>query len=260
MISLNKYMFVAYTGHASRANTGPWRPILPGSWSTLRFQIESFGLDALEKEALTGRLYTSYNGRPISNIIVRAYEVFKPLRLYTKDRNTWPKSLQQVFEGPLELTNEMHATNHFLPNTFLLLVRCPMPLGGRPYIPIKETSKYALMQHHLENDPKNESMQSSLMNLALEAQNKNHAADMELCQQECGGLVYDYVKAPNDYLCTECDAFGHHFKDACWIFEKADKRVFKSKSFGAKKFGSAKDTNDKDTTYYSLLHKRKTRN
>jgi len=257
MISQNKYMFVAYTGFTTRANTGPWRPIMPGTWSSIRHQLESFGIDALEKEALTGKLFTSYNGKPISNTIIRAYEVFKPMRLYGKDN--WPPALSSLFERIPDLINEVKGANHFLPNTFLLLVRCPMPLGGRPFVPIKETSKFALMAHQLEISPGNEGLQTNLMNLKLESQDKTHAADSVIETRVHEGLVYEYVKAPSDYLCTECDTFGHHYKDTCWIFEKADKRVFASKSFGAKKFGSAKDINDKDTTYYSLLHKRKNR-
>ena len=151
----------------------------------------------------------------------------------------------------------MNGTNHFLANTFLLLVRAPMPLGGKPYVPVKETLKYAMMQHQLEITPENETLQSGL--ITLKQEDRCHAADMTIETASHGGLTYEFVRPPQDYLCNECDTFGHHFKDACWIFEKGDKRVFLSKSFGAKKFGTAKDTNTQDTTYYSLLHKRKTR-
>lgn len=255
-------MFVAYTGHATRVNTGPWRPILPGSWASIRHQLESFGIESLEKEAMRNKVYTAYNGKPMSNTIIRAYEVFKPLRLYGSDQQKWPQGLQDLFttkKTTLHLTEEIQGKAHLLPNTFLLLVRCPMPLGGRPYVPIRETSKYALMEHQLEINPSDEQLKSNMMTLKLDSQDKCHAADMSIEKHVYEGLEYEYIKPPHDYLCTECDLFGHHFKDTCWIFEKTERRTFTSTVFGAKKFGTAINTDKSDTTYYSLLHKRKNR-
>jgi hypothetical protein len=252
---------MAYTGHLTHKNTGRWHAIIPGQWATVRHQIESFGLEILEKEALSNKLKTSYNGRPHGNTIIRAYEAFVPQRNYKNNINEWPIKLKEMLNiqscESFQLGPEIQGRSYLLPNTFVFLIRESMPLGGKPFVPIQETSKYALANHNLSLRPQNEDLQKHLNELVKSTEDKFHAADRPI-KKVCvtffkSSTEYEYLEPPIDYMCTECQKFGHHYKEACWLWPKS---VATKQGFGAKKFGQAKNTEEYDTLYYSLLHKR----
>lgn len=258
-------MFVAYTGHLTQKNTGRWHTLMPGQWASVRHQIESFGLEMLEQEALTSKLKTSYNGRPHGNTIVRAYQMFMPLRKYKNNYSEWPEGLQAMLniqKNPVEFGPEVLGRTFLLPNTFLLLVRESMPLGGRPFVPIQETSKYALANHNLSIRPQNEDLQKKVNDLLKETEDKFHASERPLKKVKIeffqSSTEYTYLEPPMDYLCTECNKFGHHFKEACWLWPQKT-TMATGTAFGAKKFKEAKMVNETDQVYYSLLHKRQNR-
>lgn len=259
-VAKNTFMFAVYTGHLSHKNTSRWHIIMPGQWALIRHQIESFGLEILEQEALTGKLKTSYNGRPHGNTIIRAYEAFVPQRHY-KGLKDWPpklKDMLSVQDGLFEKGPEIQSRSFLLPNTFLYLVRECMPLGGRPFVPIQETSKYALANHRLSVGP-TEDLQKTINEMLRSTEDKFHASERPIKTLKLQGLgtctEYTFLEPPTDYMCTECQQFGLHYKEACWLWPK-ERQHFTGTSFGAKKFKEAKTTEEGDQVYYSLLHKR----
>jgi len=124
-----------------------------------------------------------------------------------------------------------------------------MPLGGRPYIPLQEQSKYAILEHY-----KNKNDIDIMKEMQL---TKFHACDRPRKYSE-PNLTYnhsfEYLEPPEDYVCSGCSKLGHHYKEACFIWPK--KYGDGSLLFGSKKFGSAIETNELDAKKFSILHRR----
>ena len=281
----NKFVLVAYTGLTTRLNTTRWYVCLAAPWARLRHHIESFGLEACEDEALERR-ELPLDGRPAPNTIIRGFTVHRVLRDYTSV-GQWPQELKDltdptlVAQMPLPET-ELKGSEWAQPNTFLFVVRAALPWGARPYVPIEERSKYALLQERAQYDMEDPTLRAQIAAFKSHAEDAWHAADrpISVANLELTGnpvrllgpntgdpstLVSiktsssaAYSVPPMDYLCANCREFGLHYAEACWLFT-AERLATPPKvglQFGAKKFGAAKAASADDATFYALLHKR----
>jgi hypothetical protein len=291
----NKFVLVAYTGLGTRLNTTKWYICLSAPWARLRHHIEAFGLEACEDEAM-GRRYLPLNGRPTPNTIIRGFTVYRVMRDY-KTLDQWPQALKDltvpetVCKMPLPEA-ELKGSEWALPNTFIFVVRAPLPWGARPYVPIEERSKYALLQERAEYDSEDAELRVQMAALKEQAADAWHAADrtMLTAQMDSIGEPFKvlgpstgdpavehpglkvasaalYSVPPMDYLCPTCREFGKHYAEACWLFSEAARSGDHTRhaaaggpksglQFGAKKFGAARTATADDATFYALLHKR----
>jgi hypothetical protein len=239
---LNKFIFAAYTGSKYYGNMSRWHVLKPQMWSNIRHQLESFGIESLEEEAL-GLKTLKYDGQPHSNTIIRGYMVWEPMRKYT---DFPPKLLERLNSPSLDI--ELKSESFPLPNSFILLVRMPMPLGGKAFVPIHEQSKYALLQNAKET--------SELEAMKEKQLHRFHACDRPVRVSEISASnaqTYEYLEPPPDYLCSSCNKIGHHYKEACFIWPK----IFSSGDLlcGAKKFGSAQEMKDDDAKQFSIMYR-----
>ena len=245
---LNQFIFAAYTGSKYHGNMSRWHVLKPQMWSNLRHQIESFGIQALEDESL-GLKTLKYDGQPHSNTVIRAYMLFETMRQYSD----FPQKLLEALQKP-HLDNEVKSDKYPMPNSFILLVRCPMPLGGKAFVPLHEQSKYAILQNtHMKQNSKD----SLEIDILKEKQiHRFHACDRPLKVSEISetnAQTFEYLEPPQDYLCSGCNKIGHHYKEACFIWPK----IFSSGDLlcGAKKFGTAIEMKDEDAKHFSIMHK-----
>ena len=222
-----------------------WHAIKPMQWSFLRHQIESFGLQAVEDQSL-GKKTLKYDGQPHSNTIIRAYMLWQPMRKYA----TMPQALLDLMAKP-NLDTELMSDAYPMPNSFILLVRGPMPIGGKAFVPLHEQSKYAILQNQKGHEHE--------LGLMKEKQAMRfHACDRPLMVSETSALMphyFEYLKPPDDYVCSGCNKLGHHYREACFIWPK----VYSSGEllFGSKKFGTAVDLTEEDAKQFAIRHKLK---
>lgn len=285
----NKFVLIAYTGLSTRINTTRWYVCESAIWSRLRHNIEAFGLDDCESEAL-GRSRLPLNGRPTPNTIIRGFTAYRVMRDY-KGPEQWPQALNDLLDPktvarmPLPEA-ELKGSDWALPNTFVFVVRCALPWGARPYVPLEERSKYLLLHEKAQYDTEDPALKAQIQALREQVQDQWHAADRPIATAtlETQGPTYkvlgpntgdpditmpglkttechSYSVPPLDYLCPNCREFGRHYADACWLFtaERAAQTQAPAKGglqFGAKKFGGAKTATTEDATFYALLHKR----
>jgi hypothetical protein len=181
---------------------------------------------------------------PHSNTILRAYLAWQPMRNFNKI----PDWLEKEFKMPGN-DNELTSNSYVLPNSFIYLIRCPMPLGGKSFVPLHEQSKYAILQSLKGN-------QQEIEALKEKQKLKFHATDRPLMISETTKLFphsFEYLKPPDEYLCSSCNKLGHHYKEACFIWPKtfSDGEL----ACGSKKFGTAVQPNEEDAKHFSILHK-----
>jgi len=277
----NKYIFVAYTGQSTQKNTSRWFKVLPSkNWSVLRHQIESYGTEILEDNALRpGTHRLMFDARPTQNTIVRGFVQMECQRLI-RVLQDMPKQLRAFLEEPYMLngTTELTGQDYIGPNTFIFLIRSAIPLGGKAYVPMEEKAKYALARHKIAANPEDVGLQDKLTGIQKENENKFHASE-RICKtvlvkneatkliwikkqvgffdEPCNAFVRaetscKYLEPPLDYLCSECRQYGLHYKEACHLFP----RETKADAFGSNKFKSFTEIQSKDVEFYSLLHKR----
>jgi len=262
----NKWAFVAYTGQSNRLNTTRWHIVKADSWTLLRHQLESFGAESVESSALGFTASNPYNGRPPFNTVIRGYVVFKPTRKLDAVEK-FPEVLKTLLSPAVKNMSmpeiALTSKDYVMPNYFLFLVREPLPLGGRPFVPLEEKANYALLEHQqlLGSD-----VSDKLNDLKDDHKDRFHATDADvLFYQEtskCNGLgttlVTPYLKPPKDYLCPECQSFGQHYRDACYLWRTTGPKEV-AVPFGPKKFGSLEAPKEDDAFYYSMMHKRATK-
>lgn len=161
---------------------------------------------------------------------------------------TMPPKLLECLEKP-SLEHELTSDACPMPNSFILLVRLPMPIGGKAFVPLHEQSKYAILQTQKGREHELESLKEKQVM-------RFHACDRPLMVSEPTDLMpqtFEYLKPPDDYVCSGCNKLGHHYREACFIWPK----VFSSGEllFGSKKFGSAVDISESDAKEFALRHK-----
>lgn len=294
LFKANKYVFVAYTGLSTRLNTTCWYAVTSKQWALLRHNLEAFGAEACEREAL-GRGWNSLNGRPTPNTYIRGFVAYRVMRdLRTKE--DWPQQLKDLFTPKTVSTmalpeTELKGSDWALPNMFIFIVRASLPAGARPYVPLEERTKWALMAERAQYDTANEDLKAQMKHMKDLAEDHWHAADRETrtvtvegprgppvallgpntgdpWTEHPGGNAhceYVYSMPPLDYLCPSCREFGRHYQEACWMFEAQraaaapEQRPKALLQFGAKKFGTAKTATSEDAMFYALMHKRQTK-
>lgn len=258
----NKWAFVAYTGLSNRLNTTRWYVVQSGSWSLMRHQLESFGADSVEASALGFTASNPYNGRPPFSTIINGYVLFKPTRILNTIEK-FPIELKSILNPKTLKTLDLpqvalKSDDYVMPNYFVLLVRTPLPLGGRPFVPLEEKSAYALLDHqkNLGND-----VEQKIEDLKEDHKNRFHASDAETLEHHFANhsvgvtLTTVYLKPPSDYLCPECKLFGLHYKEACYLWQTTGHKEIQV-AFGPKKFSSFEAPKEEDAFHYSMLYKR----
>jgi len=263
LVRKNQWAFVAYTGSRTQCNTSQWFAVKPARWVLLRHQLESFGPELVQQEALGGAP-TAYNGRP-SNTFVRGYKAYVHQTILKHDGEL-PTHLKSIMnrQGLSPLGPEMNGSDYVGVNAFILCVRHALPIGARPYVPLEERSKWALLQRDLDHDPDNERAREGLQALRQEHEDKFHAADREV-----GHIVVEHPKfvttehtwtiPPGDYICSRCKKVGHHMLEACETLNPglaSFSETAKAVMWGPKKFAGMKRTSDNDAAYFALMHKR----
>jgi len=269
----NKWAFVAYTGFDNRLNTTRWHIVKSDSWSFLRHQLEAFGAEAVESAALGFTNANPYNGRPPFNTMLRGHVLFKPTRVLN-DIEKFPPILKNIlspkFMKTVHLPSEtLTSTDYVMPNFFVLLVRTQLPLGGRPYMPLEEKASYALLEHRraAADSEESQKIDAKLKSLREEQNERAHASDFETLRHThesvCGNLKTtlstEYLRPPLDYLCSECQTFGQHYKDACYLWRATGHKEIAT-VFGPTKFTldtlSTLAPKEEDAIFFSLMHKR----
>lgn len=270
LVHQNQWAFVAYTGSRTQTNTSQWYAIKPGRWLLVRHQLESFGPELVQQEALGGAP-TSFNGRP-SNTFIRGYRAYvHQTILRSTNVSEWPKRLLNCMARQnLELTDELKGTDYVAVNSFVLCVRQALPVGARPFVPLEERSRWALLQRDLDSDPDNDRAREALRQMRLEHEDKFHAADRpigHIVMEHPAHVVseHSWTIPQADYICSRCKKVGHHMNEACEILNPTFERLTDSGAddapvavmWGPKKFGGAmKRTSNDDAAYYALMHKR----
>jgi len=258
----NAYVFVAYTGLTTQKNSSQWYCIMPNKWTILRHRLEAFGAEQVEDETL-GRSSLTYDGKSHGNTMIRAFETYKIQRTFTNE-SQFPNEMKNVLtQKDLVLKTELHGDTHVFANTFLLLVRCSIPLGGRTYTPIEETFKYNLLVNALQYDASNRQKAEALHLMKEDSKKRVHAADLETkvfvkTINQKNVIVtceYLYCVPPMDYVCPGCKQFGLHYYDACDFWPKQDTL----KAFGSKKMKAAIKTTETDSMFYKSLYKKQQR-
>ena len=217
----NKYCFVTFvpmqwilelkyglvTSNMSIQNE--WYVMPHARWSYLRYKLEAFGPSAVQRECLEKESKVLQAGRVPFNDILRAFACTEPF------------STSKTSLG-LELKGNDWAS----PNQCIFLCRWPMPWGARPYVVLEETTKYILLDHQSRFDTDAE---KSLNSLKHTDQQLFHAADRPIqyvawprkrSENVQGFQQTFYVKAPKEYTCYGCQRTGHHYQDACFLFEQ----------------------------------------
>ena len=262
-----KYCFVAYTGQSTRVNTSRWYALEPDTWLNVRYGLESCNASNMEKAAL-GQYTGHYDARPPSTSVLRGFQAFGQHSRSLGAFETWPDSLTQLLD-PARLqrvdlpSKELVGSDYLMPNTFTFVCFDSMPLGSRPYVPLKDRSDYALVMHAIENAPTEKArLKATREKVALEAsyESRFHACDRPRSSEfiKAHGVTSEvvYSEPPLDYLCVECNKHGHHYREACFLWPK-DAPRFVMGSFGHKKFGKALAVDTSDPLLYSLLYKKK---
>lgn len=256
----NKWAFVCYTGQRTQVNCTRWFVVKPCVWSLLRHQLEAFGPELVEREALGGPA-NGYNGRPLGTFL-RAYKAWAPVR-HIKATEGLPTDLSScLHRRKLILEHEIGGHDYVAVNTFVAVVRHSLPLGARPFVPIEERSKWALLQRDLEMDPDNERARAAMQALVAEHQDRFHAADrpierVTLNPARAVETEHTWSVPLSDYICSRCKRVGHHFVEACEIFTP-DVPLLEEPAimWGPKKFGGLKATTANDAAYYAVMHKK----
>lgn len=266
-LSDQQWCYVAYTGLSTRINTSRWYAIEPDTWQNIRYGLESCNASNMEKVALG--LYTqTYDARPPSMSVLRGFEAFGQHTRTLGHMDTWPLQLKQLLDSETVKhvalpEKELQGSDYLMPNTFTFIIFDSMPLGARPFVPLKDKNDYALALHTIETATSEKvRLKATKEKLALEASHENrfHACDLprksvfKKAHGVCSEIVYS--EPPLDYLCVECNRHGHHFREACFLWPKEAPR-FVMGSFGHKKFGKALAVDSSDPLLYSLLYKKK---
>jgi len=204
-----------------------------------------------------------YNVMPHKTTIIRAFVLQSLHRVYATFAHM-PQDLQTLLtDGPcaIDQLKELQSKDALVPNTFLGIVRTNMPIGAKAFLPMQETFKYNWLTQQLKSNAVGSEAyadaQTKLVELHTLFSTKCHALDHPLLQttirQNNASTTYSYVQSPMDYLCNECQTFGSHFSDACFLF--ADKKTApKLHAFGPQKLEKRKAVDASDSMFYKLLH------
>ena len=259
LLASNKWAFVAYTGQRTKATTSRWYRVKASNWSLLRHQLESFGPELVEQEAL-GHVSNGYNGRPSSTYLVAhvqaiCYNPKSPsadiVQLWTQDNLSF-----------VPFGRELKGHEYLAANTFVFVVRHGLPVGARPYVPLEERSKWALLNREVEANPDNTRAAHELNVMRLEHADRWHAADravghVVIDRPHCVQTEHRWSMPPADYICNRCKQVAHHYAEACEIWpDNAVAEPTETVAWGPKKFVAAKTTTTNDAAYYALMHKK----
>jgi len=220
----NKYCFVCYvpmqwilelkygiTKHNVETPLEEWYVMPHSRWSYLRYKLEAFGPSAVQRECLEPESKVLQSGRVPFNDVLRAFECTEPFRT-----------------SKTSVGFELKGTDWAAPNQCIYVCRWPLPWGARPYVVLEETTKYILLDHQSRFDTEAE---KTLNNLKHADQQMFHAADRPIMHlvwprkqpnddRVRGYQDTFYVKAPKEYTCYGCQRTGHHYQDACFLFDQ----------------------------------------
>ena len=261
-MSTDKYAFVAYVGSERAMNPSRWFRVLTNKWEVLRHQLEAFGAHALESDTY-GIQSTAYNGQPPNNTMLLAYVVYRGGRLFKPGAVIAPEILKlhtrhlTTMKSPYGVA--LKSTDFVACNAYIFLVRTTMPEGSKPFVPVRERLAYALLQEALTVDPDDVRARDEKARYDDLNKDRVHAADRPIVAYEKYHEAYKvteratYSEPPMEYQCPSCKRYGHHYREACYLFDPPED---KSMSFGAKRLGPKTQVDQKDATFYALVHKK----
>ena len=130
-------------------------------------------------------------------------------------------------------------------------------------MPLEEKAMYALLEHQKQVG---DDVDSKIDSLKDDHKDRFHASDMpveeHLSVTSTNGLATTltttYLKPPKEYLCPECQTFGQHYRDACYLWRNVGHKDIQV-PFGPKKFGLFEAPKEDDAFHYSMMYKRSTR-
>jgi hypothetical protein len=235
-----------------------WHRFLPRRWVHARHLIESFGLAELEKKD-DGLLKLRLDGMPHYNDYIAAYKGF-----VCSTFEDFKKQNKIIFQ------NEIKSADFLQKNMFIYLVRRPMPLGGKPFVPLDEKANWLLTRAAAEESPENELIVKKMQKIAEYAEMKFHASDRKTFKVQVDtpitilfqgqptvlqtSTTVEYLVPEENYMCSQCNEFGLHYREACHLWPK---KLSAEKSYGSKKLGPSKALDLEDSKKLSLMHERK---
>jgi hypothetical protein len=256
MIQSQKYIFVCVgpMNALKRTNeTWPvsrWYAVQTGRWNYVRYKLECFGIDMCELESLEQNKKLLLTGRASFSDIYRGFLIsqMSPLDYMTKGI---PETVRAVLSkrdlslGPTK--QEIYGSSWANPNSFFMIVRCPLPWGARPWVPLEETSKYILLDHYANHLQDSEAIRD-LQQLKFVDQGHFHGADRPIkmytmtMQGPHGASINEvyYNVPPKEYICRSCQARGHHYIDACFLFSNDTEEVPKESKTDYKIWSTSK--------------------
>lgn len=267
-----KYCFVAYTGSESSVNVSRWYVVSAHTkWRVLRHDLETFSAQIMESMTL-GHPYSTENTRPAYNTFLKAYtwtHVMRPVRT--------PADLAHVAAlrdavPPVKGLVEVLSDDNIQPNTFILLVRHPMPLGARAFVPLERQDRFLLLQEKIEelsslawNGRGDDKTDVHLAHAKEEdkriveaSKRRWHASErpVEHIVHTASGLTVTtpWSRATEDYKCPNCSQTGVHYADACNVFEREPKQIYKP-AYGADRFGTMTQTSASDVKTMNAMYR-----
>jgi hypothetical protein len=262
-MSTDKYAFVAYVGSDTAVNPSRWFRVAVNKWELLRHQLESFGAHALESETY-GLSATSYNGQPPHSTMLMAYVVYPGGRVFKPGATVAPEVTRLHTRALLTLKAPygpaLKASDYVMCNAYILLVRTTVPEGAKAYVPVRERLSYALLQEALVINPDDEDAKERKIRIDDMNRERFHAADRPILQFTRHHDAFKvteratYSEPPIEYQCATCQRFGHHYREACYLWPLPEDKTM---SFGAKRLGPKTQTAEKDATFYAMVHKKR---
>lgn len=282
LLASRQYCFVAYTGATCSTNTSRWYCVEAlERWCDMRYDLETLTAEGLHSGLRKHRTLPY-------NTFVRGYVWTVCRRSVTVDADVEKVSglrevLNQDSVPSVSGLVELHGETFVEPNSFMLLVRCPMPLGARPYMPLRRNPRYVNLQQKLEDtayvnlytklpdateedflgppDPaltaRRSKMYAAVAEIQAAMRTKAHAADRPVAHHHVCSLgvrhATAYAVPPRDYECPQCGALGAHYRDACHLWPRKERPA--ALPFGANKFAPNVITaSEADVTEYAIRH------
>ena len=228
LLKLRKYAFVCFTSIQEPLRRSDWYIIDIGRWAYVRYRIESFGLHAVQHAAIDPTRKLNF-GCPNTNDMIRGFVLYAmPETVVHPSINEEIESLMKTGPSTVSGYTELQGTSWVTPNSFITIQRWPMPWGARAYVPMEETEQYVLLEHQATtgmDDDIRQKAQADLDSYKRQHSRDFHAADRPIKRfthkYSNGSTNYMYyTEAPKEYNCHGCQKRGHHYLDACFLFQK----------------------------------------
>lgn len=178
-----------------------WRMLEHGSlcdsWEELQYDLETGrGACTYPRDMLYGFAYLDQTPFFKDGKVVEAMQ-----------RMTSHKFGQAMLIPPLQSLRKLKRGDFLKDGMWIILVRCPRPIGSRAPMPMSRRKDILKLQMELDMHPSNVRAQQALQDLRTRAESEIHPTEAQLYQTKAGCLVQAVM--PN-IVCARCGAKGHH--------------------------------------------------